>query len=158
LLDETPLLILVARLDGDRREQSEIGIHRLKMRRVALGDMRHQTSVRAIRRRSDERLIRQASRRIDAGDSAHDRAWHMPLWDDYQELLKSPFADMANIGGRWGGSITAACFLSRFAKKYDWAHLDVAGTAYRSGSDKGATGRPVPLLTHYLLARSGKLD
>ena len=61
-------------------------------------------------------------------------------------------------GGRWGGSITAACFLSRFAKKYDWAHLDVAGTAYRSGSDKGATGRPVPLLTHYLLARSGKLD
>ncbi|HMU99722.1 MAG TPA: leucyl aminopeptidase [Rhodocyclaceae bacterium] len=95
---------------------------------------------------------------LDAGDSAHDRAWHMPLWDDYQELLKSPFADMANIGGRWGGSITAACFLSRFAKKYDWAHLDVAGTAYRSGSDKGATGRPVPLLTHYLLARSGKLD
>jgi hypothetical protein len=79
---------------------------------------------------------------LDAGDEAHDRAWHMPLWDDYQELLKSPFADMANIGGRWGGAITAACFLSRFTKKYDWAHLDIAGTAWKSGADKGATGRP----------------
>jgi leucyl aminopeptidase len=80
---------------------------------------------------------------LDAGDEAHDRAWHMPLWDDYQELLKSPFADMGNIGGRWGGAITAACFLSRFTKKYDWAHLDIAGTAWKSGADKGATGRPV---------------
>ncbi len=88
----------------------------------------------------------------DAGDEANDRAWHMPLWDDYQDLLKSPFADMANIGGRWGGAISAACFLSRFTKKFDWAHLDIAGTAWKSGADKGATGRPVPLLTHYLLA------
>jgi leucyl aminopeptidase len=95
---------------------------------------------------------------LDAGDEAHDRAWHMPLWDDYQELLKSPFADMGNIGGRWGGAITAACFLSRFTKKYDWAHLDIAGTAWKSGADKGATGRPVPLLTHYLLERAGKLN
>jgi leucyl aminopeptidase len=95
---------------------------------------------------------------LDAGDEAHDRAWHMPLWDDYQELLKSPFADMANIGGRWGGAITAACFLSRFTKKYDWAHLDIAGTAWKSGSDKGATGRPVPLLAHYILQRAGKLN
>jgi leucyl aminopeptidase len=95
---------------------------------------------------------------LDAGDESHDRAWHMPLWDDYQELLKSPFADMGNIGGRWGGSITAACFLSRFTKKYDWAHLDIAGTAWKSGADKGATGRPVPLLTHYLLQRTGKLN
>ena len=95
---------------------------------------------------------------LDAGDEAHDRAWHMPLWDDYQDLLKSPFADMANIGGRWGGAITAACFLSRFAKKYDWAHLDVAGTAWKSGADKGATGRPVPLLTHYIQQRAGKLN
>ena len=95
---------------------------------------------------------------LDAGEEAHDRAWHMPLWDDYQDLLKSPFADMANIGGRWGGAITAACFLSRFTKKYDWAHLDIAGTAWKSGADKGATGRPVPLLTHYLLQRAGKLD
>ena len=95
---------------------------------------------------------------LDAGNEAHDRAWHMPLWDDYQELLKSPFADMANIGGRWGGAITAACFLSRFTKKFEWAHLDIAGTAWKSGSDKGATGRPVPLLTHYILQRTGKLN
>jgi len=95
---------------------------------------------------------------LDAGDEAHDRAWHMPLWDDYQELLKSPFADMGNIGGRYGGAITAACFLSRFAKKFDWAHLDIAGTAWKSGADKGATGRPVSLLTHYLLQRAGKLN
>ncbi len=95
---------------------------------------------------------------LDAGDEAHDRAWHMPLWDDYQELLKSPFADMANIGGRWGGAVTAACFLSRFTKKFDWAHLDIAGTAWKSGANKGATGRPVPLLTHYLLQRAGKLN
>ena len=95
---------------------------------------------------------------LDAGNEAHDRAWHMLLWDDYQELLKSPFADMGNIGGRWGGAITAACFLSRFTKKYDWAHLDIAGTAWKSGAEKGATGRPVPLLTHYLMQRAGKLS
>jgi len=95
---------------------------------------------------------------LHAGDEAHDRAWQMPLWDDYQELLKSPFADMANIGGRWGGSITAACFLSRFTRKDVWAHLDIAGTAWKSGTDKGATGRPVPLLMHYLLKRVGKLN
>ena len=69
--------------------------------------------------------------------------------------MKSNFADMANIGGRAGGSITAACFLSRYAKKFDWAHLDIAGTAWKSGKDKGATGRPVPLLTHYLIQRLG---
>ena len=92
------------------------------------------------------------------GDEAFDRAWHMPLWDDYQELLKSNFADMANIGGRTAGAITAACFLSRFTKKFEWAHLDIAGTAWKSGAEKGATGRPVPLLCHYLLKRAGKLD
>ena len=91
-----------------------------------------------------------------AGDDAHDRAWHMPLWDDYQEQLKSNFADMANIGGRPAGSVTAACFLSRFAKKFEWAHLDIAGTAWKSGAAKGATGRPVPLLTHFLLQRAAK--
>ena len=95
---------------------------------------------------------------LDAGDEAHDRAWHMPLWDDYQDQLKSPFADMANIGGKLAGSVTAACFLSRFAKKFEWAHLDIAGTAWKSGSNKGATGRPVPLLAHYLLQRAGKLN
>ena len=95
---------------------------------------------------------------IEAGEETGDRAWHLPLWDEYQDLLKSPFADMANIGGRWGGAISAACFLSRFTKKYDWAHLDIAGTAWTSGKDKGATGRPVPLLTQYLMQRAGQVD
>lgn len=95
---------------------------------------------------------------LQAGEESHDRAWHMPLWEEYQDLLKSPFADMANIGGRMGGAITAACFLSRFTKKYDWAHLDIAGTAWKSGNEKGATGRPVPLLTHYLLKYADKLS
>ena len=94
---------------------------------------------------------------LGAGNIAADRAWQMPLWDDYQEQLKSNFADMANIGGRPAGSITAACFLSRFAGKFSWAHLDIAGTAWKSGADKGATGRPVPLLAHFLLERAGKL-
>jgi len=94
---------------------------------------------------------------LACGEDAWDRAWHMPLWDDYQELLKSPFADMANIGGRTAGSVTAACFLSRYTKKYHWAHLDIAGTAWKSGEKKGSTGRPVPLLTHFLLARAGLL-
>lgn len=91
-----------------------------------------------------------------AGEAAHDRAWHMPMWDDYQNQLDSNFADMANIGGRAGGSITAACFLSRYAKKYDWAHLDIAGTAWKSGKEKGGTGRPVPLLTTFLIKRAAK--
>ncbi|MBS1188362.1 MAG: aminopeptidase Metallo peptidase family [Rhodocyclaceae bacterium] len=95
---------------------------------------------------------------LHAGEEAHDRAWQLPLWEDYQELLKSPFADMTNTGGRQGGTITASCFLSRFTKKYDWAHLDIAGTAWKSGTDKGATGRPVPLLIHFLLKRAGKLN
>jgi len=93
---------------------------------------------------------------LAAGDESRDRAWQMPLWDDYQDLLKSNFADMANIGGRAAGSISAACFLSRFTKKYAWAHLDIAGTAWKSGADKGATGRPVGLLTHFLLKRAGQ--
>jgi len=88
---------------------------------------------------------------LSAGEEAGDRAWPMPLWDDYQKQLDSNFADMANIGGREAGSVTAACFLSRFAKKFAWAHLDIAGTAWRSGAAKGATGRPVSLLVQYLL-------
>lgn len=100
---------------------------------------------------NDDSLAREV---LHAGEYAHDRAWHMPMWDEYQEQLKSNFADMANIGGRAGGSITAACFLSRFTKKYDWAHLDIAGTAWKSGKDKGGTGRPVPLLTHFLINRA----
>ena len=93
---------------------------------------------------------------LAAGESAHDRAWHMPLWDEFQSQLDSNFADMANIGGRAGGSITAACFLSRYTKKYHWAHLDIAGTAWKSGKEKGGTGRPVPLLTTFLIHRAAK--
>jgi leucyl aminopeptidase len=74
--------------------------------------------------------------------------------DEFQKQLESPFADMANIGGRPAGTITAACFLSRFTKNYTWAHLDVAGTAWRSGANKGSTGRPVSLLTQFLINRS----
>lgn len=95
---------------------------------------------------------------LQAGETALDRAWHMPMWDDYQPLLDSNFADIANIGGRAGGSITAACFLSRFTKKYDWAHLDIAGTAWKSGKEKGGTGRPVPLLTEFLVGRANQAD
>ncbi|WP_433886247.1 leucyl aminopeptidase [Pseudomonas vranovensis] len=92
---------------------------------------------------------------LDAGKRADDRAWQLPLFDEYQEQLDSPFADIANIGGPKAGTITAGCFLSRFAKAYNWAHLDIAGTAWISGGkDKGATGRPVPLLTQYLLDRA----
>lgn len=89
-----------------------------------------------------------------AAAEAWDRVWQLPLWDDYQEQLKSNFADFANIGGRAAGSVTAACFLSRFARKYDWAHLDIAGTAWKSGKEKGATGRPVPLLATFLIKRA----
>ena len=91
---------------------------------------------------------------LAAGETAQDRAWHMPLWDEYQEALKSNFADFPNIGSRAGGSITAACFLSRFTKSYPWAHLDIAGTGWKSGADKGATGRPVALLSHFLARRA----
>jgi leucyl aminopeptidase len=93
---------------------------------------------------------------LDAGDETVDRGWPMPLWEDYQEQLDSPFADMANIGGPKAGSVTAACFLSRFTKDVKWAHLDIAGTAWISaGKQKGATGRPVPLLTRYLIDLAG---
>ena len=92
---------------------------------------------------------------MKASEQSGDRAWQLPLWDDYQDQLESPFADFTNLGGRAAGTITAACFLSKFTKKYNWAHLDVAGTAWRSGANKGATGRPVPMLTQYLLNRAG---
>jgi leucyl aminopeptidase len=88
---------------------------------------------------------------LDAGEESGDRAWELPLWDEYQDSLKTNFADMANVGGREAGTITAACFLSRFTKKFHWAHLDIAGTAWKSGAQKGSTGRPVPLLTQYLI-------
>lgn len=90
---------------------------------------------------------------LDAAAQTTDKAWRLPLSEEYQEQLKSPFADLANIGGRWGGAITAGAFLSNFTKKYRWAHLDIAGTAWLQGANKGATGRPVSLLTQFLINR-----
>lgn len=92
---------------------------------------------------------------LNASEQSGDKAWRLPLWDEYQEQLDSPFADMTNLGGRAAGTITAACFLSRFTKKYNWAHMDIAGTAWRSGKNKGATGRPVPMLSQFLMNRAG---
>ena len=101
---------------------------------------------------NDEEL---ASELISAAEDSQDRVWRMPLWEEYQTQLNSAFADMQNIGGREAGSVTAACFLARFTKQYRWAHLDVAGTAYRwSGLNKGATGRPVGVLTQFLMDRA----
>ncbi|TJZ79029.1 leucyl aminopeptidase [Chitiniphilus eburneus] len=100
---------------------------------------------------NDETL---ADELLQAADHTGDKAWRLPLWDDYQEQLKSNFADLANIGGRPAGSVTAACFLARFTKDYRWAHLDIAGTAWKSGAAKGATGRPVPLLVEFLSGRA----
>jgi leucyl aminopeptidase len=90
---------------------------------------------------------------LDAGSRIGDRAWQLPLWEEYQKQLDSNFADMANIGGPFGGAITAASFLARFTRDYRWAHLDIAGTAWEEGAAKGATGRPVALLTQYLIDR-----
>ena len=92
-----------------------------------------------------------------AGLAADDRSWHMPMADEYALQLKSNFADFANVGGREGGAITAACFLSKFTDGVEWAHLDIAGTAWHSGSRKGATGRPIPMLTELLLSRAAAL-
>lgn len=89
---------------------------------------------------------------LTAGDRCGDRAWRLPIWDEYVELLKSPFADLQNIGGREAGSITAGCFLSEFAKDVPWAHLDIAGTAWKNRKG-GASGRPVPLLVEYLMSQ-----
>jgi leucyl aminopeptidase len=102
---------------------------------------------------NDDPLAREV---LTAGDHAGDGAWHLPLHDEYQDQLRSNFADFANIGGRPAGAVTAACFLSRFTKQYKWAHLDVAGTAWKSGKEKGSTGRPVPLLTQFLVNRAAK--
>ncbi|HEA25513.1 MAG TPA: leucyl aminopeptidase [Ectothiorhodospiraceae bacterium] len=114
---------------------------------VALGH--HITGVMG----NDEPLIDEL---LSAGKDAGDRAWQLPLGDEYDEQLKSPFADMANIGGPGAGSITAACFLARYTKEYRWAHLDIAGTAWNSNGIKGASGRPVPMLTQFLINRAKK--
>jgi len=97
---------------------------------------------------NDEDLAKQL---YEAGEDSGDRTWRLPLWDEYQTQLDSNFADIANIGGRAAGSITAGCFLARFTESYSWAHLDIAGIAWLTGKAKGATGRPVPLLMQYLM-------
>lgn len=99
---------------------------------------------------TDEVLAQQL---LQAAEQTNDKAWRLPLSEEYQEQLKSNFADLANIGGRWGGAITAGAFLSNFTKDYPWAHLDIAGTAWLQGANKGATGRPVSLLTQFLINR-----
>jgi leucyl aminopeptidase len=115
---------------------------------IALGH--HRTAIMS----NNDDLARSIAR---AGDAADDRGWHMPLGEEYAQQLKSNFADFANVGGREGGAITAAAFLGKFTEGLDWAHLDIAGTAWVSGSKKGATGRPVPMLTEFLLQRAGVL-
>jgi len=100
---------------------------------------------------NSDALVREV---VEAGDNAWDRAWHMPLWHEYQDTFKSSIADFANVGPRGDCAITAACFLSRFTQRYPWVHLDIAGTATKSGDDKGATGRPVALLVHFLMGRA----
>ena len=104
---------------------------------------------------NDDKL---ADELLDAGQQAGDAAWRLPMGEDYMKQLESNFADMANIGGPGAGTITAACFLSRFTEKYKWAHLDIAGTAWFGGAEKGATGRPVPLLVQMLLKRCKLTD
>jgi leucyl aminopeptidase len=101
---------------------------------------------------NDEALAAELSA---AGTRADDRVWQMPIGEEYVDQLKSNFADIANVGGRDGGACTAASFLWKFAKDLNWAHLDVAGTAWLSGSQKGSTGRPVPMLVDFLVERAG---
>jgi leucyl aminopeptidase len=93
---------------------------------------------------------------VDCGLRADDRAWQLPLTEEYGEQLKSNFADLANVAGRDGGAITAAAFLGRFTRGLKWAHLDIAGTAYLGGANKGSTGRPVGLLADFLIRRAGR--
>lgn len=102
---------------------------------------------------NDEDLVQEL---VAAGRRADDRAWHMPLTEEYGEQLKSNFADFANVGGREGGAITAAAFLGKFTQGLKWAHLDIAGTAYLGGAQKGSTGRPTPLLADFLIRRAGR--
>jgi leucyl aminopeptidase len=104
--------------------------------------------------RADEAHDKLAKELLDAGKQASDTAWRLPIEEAYNEQLKSNFADLANIGTPGGASITAACFLENFTRKYTWAHLDIAGTAWKSGGAKGATGRPVPLLSTFLINRT----
>ena len=105
------------------------------------------------RRRDDQDSDDLARELLAAGEATFDRAWQLPLWDEYQGLLDSQFADVYNIGGRWAGAITAGCFLSRFTEGQRWAHMDIAGVANGDGKMGMATGRPVGLLSQWLLDR-----
>ena len=102
---------------------------------------------------NDDALAREL---VAAGVRADDRTWHLPLTEEYGEQLKSNFADMANIGGREGGALTAAAFLAKFTQGLKWAHLDIAGVAYQGGANKGSTGRPTPMLADFLIHRAGR--
>jgi len=93
---------------------------------------------------------------LAAGEKTYDRAWRLPLWDEYQTMLESSFADVYNIGGRWGGAITAGCFLSRFTEDQRWAHLDIAGSGSEEGKRGMSTGRPVGLLSQWLIDRAAQ--
>ncbi len=97
-----------------------------------------------------------AAQLTEAGQAIADRAWRLPIWEDYQSQLDSPFADMKNVGGMPAGVLTAGCFLARFAEERRWAHLDIAGSAWKWGGQDGATGRPVGLLTQFLLDHAGR--
>ena len=96
-----------------------------------------------------------AAELLAAGEATLDRAWRLPLWDDYQSQLDTGYADVANIGGKYAGAITAGCFLARFTEGFRWAHLDIAGSAWEEGRKGSATGRPVPLLAQWLMNRAG---
>ena len=97
---------------------------------------------------NDQKL---ADKLLDCGEITGDRAWQLPLWNEYKACTKTNFADLANIGGAGAGTVTAACFLSKFTDDYSWAHIDIAGTAWMKGAEKGGTGRPVPLLCQHIL-------
>ena len=103
---------------------------------------------------NDEKLTEKLK---NSSNISHDYIWELPMWEEFQSELDSNFADIANIGKRYAGTITAACFLSRFTEDYSWAHLDIAGTAWNEGANKGGTGRPVSLLTHFLLEHAKSL-
>jgi leucyl aminopeptidase len=113
---------------------------------IALGH--HQSGVMA----NDDALAREL---VEAGARSDDRAWQLPVTDEYAEQLKSNFADVANVAGRDGGAITAAAFLGKFTTGMRWAHMDIAGTAWTSGAAKGATGRPLSLVADFLIRRAG---
>ena len=102
---------------------------------------------------NDDELLKILSR---IGHEVGERVWQLPLYEEYMDYIRSEWADVKNAGGRWGGAVTAGVFLQQFVPdKVAWAHLDIAGTAWKSGKEKGATGRPVPLLMQYLLNRAG---